>query len=590
MKKLKVKKTAASNKKKRKSTIVKKLMIPVIMLGVLGVVLAFIGLYALNVNQTSSEDIANEGMEIITTLDNMKLIFEKSEKMCLAQCSEPFNTDMQEKVQGELASYSELFKSNYELLAGKTDWFSPEGIELLDATYNMIVEAELTLQDIIHTSMSNKELAFTTLHADMEIWTETIVGNIDTLIEENNSHIASMKNTQKNVYTQSIIVDIVLTLLLIMAIVASVAMIVGMIVRPLKKQKNMLEEIICDINSGQGDLTKRLELTSNDEIGALSEGINTFIETLQNIMSKIVVNSASLNEIVGNVSDNVRSAGDNANDISYIMEKLALAMEEVSETTNSVTDNTYNVESRIQAIADQSRILSEYAQDMKKRANDLESIASHNMETTGAIIGEITSELNEAIENSKSVEKVDQLTGEILSISEQTNLLALNASIEAARAGDAGRGFAVVADEIRALAESSRNTANRIQSINEMVIYAVRGLSESSERILTYVNDVILKDYDMFLKGGKQYNEDATHIDSSMASYVNETAAIMENVRDMAESIDGINKAVDESTRGVNDVASNIEKLVNSITDINGQMSDNSKVANSLKEEADNFV
>ena len=96
-------------------------------------------------------------------------------------------------------------------------------------------------------------------------------------------------------------------------------------------------------------------------------------------------------------------------------------------------------------------------------ADSLAKSADENKRTTDEMVGNIVGTLKKAIEDSKSVERVNELTGEILNISSQTNLLALNASIEAARAGEAGKGFAVVADEIRQLADSSRDTANNIQ-------------------------------------------------------------------------------------------------------------------------------
>ena len=122
---------------------------------------------------------------------------------------------------------------------------------------------------------------------------------------------------------------------------------------------------------------------------------------------------------------------------------------------------------------------------MRNRADELERTAEENKKNTNIIMGDILSALQEAIEESKSVEKVNGLTDEILSISSQTNLLALNASIEAARAGEAGKGFAVVADEIRQLADSSRDTASNIQNINDMVTVAVKELIKSSDEIIT---------------------------------------------------------------------------------------------------------
>ena len=128
------------------------------------------------------------------------------------------------------------------------------------------------------------------------------------------------------------------------------------------------------------------------------------------------------------------------------------------------------------------------------------------------LMDSILSALKRAIEDSKSVDRVNDLTGEILNISSQTNLLALNASIEAARAGEAGKGFAVVAEEIRQLADSSREAANNIQTINNMVTNAVKELIKDSSELVKYINESILPDYDNFVDSGKQYNLDATHV------------------------------------------------------------------------------
>ena len=399
--------------------------------------------------------------------------------------------------------------------------------------------------------------------------------------------IPSLMAAQKS---STVTISLILLIFIVFNFIMMMLVVVKDVINPLKEQQRALEEIILDIQAGKGDLTKRVIAGGNDEIGAMSADVNEFIETLQNIMSKIINNSNTLDGVVGNVAENVASSNDNANDISAIMEELSATMEEVSASTGDVSANTENIGQRVNKIADRTEEITEYAQEMKIRAAELENGAKENMEYTNRVVGEITSELQTALENSKSVDEVSKLTDEILSISSQTNLLALNASIEAARAGEAGRGFAVVADEIRQLADSSRETANNIQRINEMVIDAVKGLAASSEKIIAYINETVLPDYESFVNGGKQYNDDATKIDEDMAKYAHEVRQIKKRMREVTESIEGINNAIEDSSKGVTDAAISVDSLVQSISQVHGQMEENSAVAKNLKDESENFI
>ena len=148
----------------------------------------------------------------------------------------------------------------------------------------------------------------------------------------------------------------------------------------------------------------------------------------------------------------------------------------------------------------------------------------------------------------------------------------------------------LAADEIRQLADSSRETANNIQTINEQVIEAVQGLVVSSEKIVGYINENILPDYRAFVQGGQQYNDDATHIDNTMAEYAGEAQDILATMMEMTEAIEGISRAVEESANGVTDAATNIDSLVQSMSTVNGQMEENSTVAKNLKEESAAFA
>lgn len=575
---------------KKKSSVIAKLIIPVAVLGCIAIMIAGVSLYSMTAVQKESNQISGEGVRATICMDEINLAFANTQKLTLALCAEP-SKDLYEYVASQLTEYQSNVDSYEKELLAMDHYFTADDIQLMNETFDLLTEAQGTTVELMQTAMAgDSAAAVAKANSVMTEWSDTIAVNMDTLISRNDELVKQNIQEQKDLYNQNMILSLILLAISFVAFAMVVVVIIKTVVKPLRKQTSELTEIIDEIKGGHGDLTKRVTVKSMDEIGQSSIGINHFIETLQNIMSNIISNSNVLDGVVGNVASSVAASSDNANDISAIMEELSATMEEVSATTNSVSENTTAAEGKVQKMADQTKVMSQYAQDMKKRATELEHTATENMNNTNEMIGEITTEMNQALENSKSVEKVAQLTADILNISSQTNLLALNASIEAARAGEAGKGFAVVADEIRQLADSSRETANNIQTINEQVIEAVQGLVVSSEKIVGYINENILPDYRAFVQGGQQYNDDATHIDNTMAEYASEAQDILATMMEMTEAIEGISRAVEESANGVTDAATNIDSLVQSMSTVNGQMEENSTVAKNLKEESAAFA
>lgn len=575
---------------KKKSSVIAKLIIPVAVLGCIAIMIAGVSLYSMTAVQKESNQISGEGVRATICMDEINLAFANTQKLTLALCAEP-SKDLYEYVASQLTEYQSNVDSYEKELLAMDHYFTADDIQLMNETFDLLTEAQGTTVELMQTAMAgDSAAAVAKANSVMTEWSDTIAVNMDTLISRNDELVKQNIQEQKDLYNQNMILSLILLAISFVAFARVVVVIIKTVVKPLRKQTSELTEIIDEIKGGHGDLTKRVTVKSMDEIGQSSIGINHFIETLQNIMSNIISNSNVLDGVVGNVASSVAASSDNANDISAIMEELSATMEEVSATTNSVSENTTAAEGKVQKMADQTKVMSQYAQDMKKRATELEHTATENMNNTNEMIGEITTEMNQALENSKSVEKVAQLTADILNISSQTNLLALNASIEAARAGEAGKGFAIVADEIRQLADSSRETANNIQTINEQVIEAVQGLVVSSEKIVGYINENILPDYRAFVQGGQQYNDDATHIDNTMAEYAGEAQDILATMMEMTEAIEGISRAVEESANGVTDAATNIDSLVQSMSTVNGQMEENSTVAKNLKEESAAFA
>ena len=356
------------------------------------------------------------------------------------------------------------------------------------------------------------------------------------------------------------------------------------IVGPMHYISHTLQKMVADIEKNQGDLSVRLKISGKDEIGKVGRNVNAFIDTLQNVMGRITDSSLRMNQIIREVDDKVRSSNENSDDISTAMEELSASMISVADMVSGITKNMKEVEDRTKELSEKSDGLLSYSDTMDQNADKLKNDAILNKKNTGEIVTDIIGKLQTTIQESKKVEKVSELTNDILNIADQTNLLALNASIEAAR------GFAVVASEIGKLSESSRDAAVNIQSINSTVIGTVQELIKNANALVTYMEQNILPDYDNFVCAGAQYNDDAVYINEVVEKFHQMAADLKQRTESVMEYISQIQRAVEEGSEGINLAAKNTATLSEEISHISSQIMHNKKIADVLSEEAEHFI
>jgi len=419
---------------------------------------------------------------------------------------------------------------------------------------------------------------------------DAIESDIESIKKIVNQDADAQRQKLTSAYHSSIGTSIVTILISIAALFSAMVAVLRWVIHPLANTNREMNEIISEIDNRQGDLTRRVTITNNKEVASVGGGINAFMAKLQEIFRMISSNSRDLEGVVNEVRESVQTSNGSVSDLSALTEELSATMQDISDNASRINENTESVAGEVKSIAEKTIEINQYTKEMKEHAEAMEHAARENMDTTGAKVNDIVSVLSQAIEDSNSVNQVDNLTNDILNIASQTNLLALNASIEAARAGDAGKGFAVVASEISQLAAASQEAANNIQSINAIVITAVHNLADNANGLVEYMNEKILPEFQKFVESGGAYHDKATFIESVMADFESKTDSLQNSMDEIANSVNTISHAIEEGVSGVVSAADSTQVLVSDMDKISKKMDENFAIAEGLKKETSVFT
>lgn len=541
----------------------------------------------------SVQNLYNQGMmisnQIVACVDAAGALDTDYTKM-QSYTSNVVNEPDAEKLNG----YSQALDQAYERMENSIEVFEKYAYsksekqtltDLQDTLKTMYAYQQAQMQNVVYGTEIPEDVKVAENGYNTKIL--SCISELDKLIQADEKEAKAALEQAKTLSNVTIAGSIVFTILIFIIVVL---VSVRLIVTPVKKSSKELGDMVDEVNNAAADLTKRISVNQKDEIGSLVEGVNTFIEALQHVIAEIRDSSVHLNSAFAAVTDSVTSVNGNATDISAVMEELSATMEEVSATLVNVNERVERAGQGMDRISEQSEHILHYATEMQDRATQLENTAVTNKDTTSTMIQEILSTLQQAIENSKSVEEVNALTDEILNISSQTNLLALNASIEAARAGEAGKGFAVVADEIRVLADSSRETAGNIQQINAKVVTAVEELVKNSENIVAYINENVLKDYDGFVDSGHKYRADADYINEVMTSFTDSVEHLRQTMDEVVENVNDVSAAVEQGAEGVANAAEDTTQLVGEMETIMKEIDDSNRNISDLSTQTNRFI
>ena len=572
---------------KKRTSLKTLILLPVFILGALTIICNVMAINNIRTVNSNAADITDNCMRSVSDLGEIKNDIQVIHTLGLSHI---IATDLNTMISivGEI-------NDNQEELEKKLDEYKKYVQNDDMETYNSLVSNYNTMKYelgniMAYSALGKNEEAYAIANGVVSDSSKAIQNDIEVLSTHANDTASEAMERLTSVYLSSLVSNGIVIIISVILIIVAIYCVMKYVIKPIIATNKDIRDIIDGIDNGEGDLTKRVRVISNDEIADLGNGINLFMDKLQEILKLIIENTNYMENVVAEVDGSVVKSNDSASDLSAMTEELSATMQDVGLSVNTINDNADDMLKDVEIIATKSDDINQFSKEMKANAEKIESDARYNMVQTGEKVGNILDVLNKAIEDSKSVDQVNNLTNDILNISSQTNLLALNASIEAARAGEAGKGFAVVADEIRQLADSSRETANKIQSINSVVVAAVNNLSDNANNLVSYLQQTILPEFQTFVDGGVKYKENASYIENAMDEFVEKTDVLKKNMDEIAHSINTITTVVDEGAAGVNNAAISTQNLVEDIVNISNKMIENKSIAQNLKNSTNIFA
>lgn len=324
----------------------------------------------------------------------------------------------------------------------------------------------------------------------------------------------------------NLILPLAADLVLLIASIVVLNIVVSMMLKPLSELKKFIKEKVI------GEQNCKAEKSEVKEISYLiSELESRVISTIHKTQEE----SGHIENMVSGTSEHVSNMNKNIMEISAIMEETGASVAVQTQSIGDIDSTCKGVTEAIDELAESAQTITERANEIIVRVEQMVPELLEDKENAIKVTVDSREKLRTAIEETKVISQIVEVSQAIGEIAGQTNLLSLNASIEAARAGEAGRGFAVVAEEIKKLSETTGSEIEKVNALTEKVLASVGALSEASNHIITFLDEVVLKDYDKLETLADNYKEDATY-------YAKVSNMLSENTNDLSSSIACINE------------------------------------------------
>lgn len=359
---------------------------------------------------------------------------------------------------------------------------------------------------------------------------------------------------------------IILAMIVAFILSAVIGIVMGTgLTKPIRQLTSVIEQTAAlDFRPTEAGAKLRKQ---KDEIGDMATKIHDMRKKLRAMMENLQQTQQVLETNTGNLNQLMKQNSAYAEDNSAATQELAAGMEETSANAAHIVEN-------VGIMRESSDNIQRLAEDGEKnsgqileRAGEMERISTESRHKTDQMYAVMKQKTDAAVEQAKSVQKINALTDNIKQISSQTNLLALNANIEAARAGEAGRGFAVVASEIGDLATQTLDTVSTIDEIVGEVNSSVSNMTECLTTIMEFLEQTVLGDYEHFAQVGEQYHADADTFQQIMQQTKEAVDALEQHIGEISSTVSEINSMVEQSTDGISGIAEKSGSTQNLVTE-----------------------
>lgn len=378
----------------------------------------------------------------------------------------------------------------------------------------------------------------------------------------------------------NVMLPLVVDILLLAVFIILLNIVVNRLLKPMAEMKAFIKDKV---------IGEKNDVTHKKEVREISYLIGELESRVVSTIKKTQQETGLIREMISETDSHVSDMNRNIMEISAVMEETGAS---VITQTASISD----IDTNCQAVAKDMDELVRNTQTITERANEIivrvENMVPELLNDKKNAIGitmDSKKNLQSAIEETKEIGKIVEVSEAISAIAEQTNLLALNASIEAARAGEAGKGFAVVADEIKNLSNTTGSEIEKVNGLVKKVMESVNKLSGASNKIISFLDEIVLKDYDKLETLAGSYKEDADYyveVSNVLGTHIDHLSTSIASINQIIVTIDESQKELDGAVQSVNE---NLQMITDASENVSVETKDVMKSVSTLQETVEQF-